>query len=38
MCHFVCMSNKRVKQQKIQESDITGLAYFNKLAAAEAVA
>ena len=32
MCHFVCMSNKRVKQQKIQESDITGLAYFNKLA------
>jgi hypothetical protein len=26
------MSNKRAKQQKIQESDITGLAYFNNLA------
>ena len=32
MCHFVCMSNKRAEQQKIQESDITGLAYFNNLA------
>ncbi len=26
------MKSKHVKQQKIQESDITGLAYFNKLA------
>ena len=32
MCHFVCMSNKRAEHQKIQESDITGLAYFNNLA------
>lgn len=32
MCHFMGMPSKHVKQQKIQESDITGLAYFNKLA------
>jgi hypothetical protein len=31
MCHLVCISNKPAEQQKIQESDITGLAYFNQL-------
>ncbi len=25
-CHLVYMSNKRVKQPKIEEADITGLA------------
>jgi len=32
MCHFTGMSGRHNMQRKIEESDVSGLKYFDKLA------